>query len=772
MNCYELDVTKVAEAYKELTIKGLPMVIFFKNGQKIDELVGMLNPKSVDALLQTHLPNQAIESGVEAIDLLGGLGGKAVTDQDIKDEDLEPGTCTTCRFQLVAKRLSPYKRESSSRWDRKIGLDKLAANAENCEYCRFLLQTCKRDTVLFKHVEGMGGEIGIKVKRDETGLPRLDLDGPFREAHAVIQGPFKPMMKTELFNSRILQLDPEQKGDFAHFSGKAVGKHVDFGRCREWLTKCTEHHEKTCMEEKMDPTKFGMRLIDVKTGCVVDALRNAKYVALSYVWGDKEVAKQLLLSNNTYKQLTTPGRLLDSHPDIPKAIRDAMAITSMLGFNYLWVDALCIRQDDKADQGRQIGKMDQVYSCAALTIVSTEPHANCEIPGLGENTRTPNQVVCKVGKINLINSLPTLSRAFSASVWDTRGWTLQEKVMSKRLLIFTKSQVYWLCNATVYAEDTNLKFSVETRSLKDIVGSYEGRSHEAESSERIYKPPFNDSVPEDIYQSLLKLYMMRDLTHHSDAINAFTAVLNVLAPKIGSQHWGLPTLRFCWAMLWRLDRHFPGHRREDFPSWSWAGWRSGKDVRMREVTFGTSTKILWWKMDGAGALEPINPPEEEVTHSGYTHEFFGVDPTLPPPQLDEIHSKLSEDSKEWPKNLNKAHVLRFWTSLASVTIGRTPERAHGKDCSGYPIYVQGQRASVSTIVLDNAWREKQLGDQFDVIFLARTGEDTKLKYDIRLETMLIEWKQGIAYRVQQPMYHLRLAHWESAKPQFKLITLA
>jgi hypothetical protein len=175
-------------------------------------------------LLQTHLPNQAVNKDVEAIDLLSGLEGKAVADQDTKDEDLELGTCTTCRFQLVAKRLSPHERESSSGWDGKIGLDKLAANAKNCEYCRFLLQTCERDTVFFKHVKEMGGEVGIKMKRDGTGLPRLDLDGPFREAHAVVKGPFKPMIKTKLFNSRILQLDTRREGDCAHFSGRVVGE--------------------------------------------------------------------------------------------------------------------------------------------------------------------------------------------------------------------------------------------------------------------------------------------------------------------------------------------------------------------------------------------------------------------------------------------------------------------------------------------------------------------------------------------------------------------
>lgn len=748
------------------------MVAFFKNGQKIDELVGMLNPKSVATLLQSHLPKKDIEELVEATDLLDGLSGKTVWDQDIRDEDLEPGTCKTCRFQLLAKRLAPSKGESSATWDRKIGVDKLAANAQSCNYCQFILQACQRDPILFKHVEETKGEVGIKMKRDKTGLGRLDLDGPFREVHAVIKGPFKPMVRSKLFNSRILQLDTKKEGQFAHFSGRVVEKQVDFSRCQEWLTKCVEHHGKTCTKDSMNPTDFGMRLVDVKRRCVVGASKGNRYIALSYVWGPKEVAKQLMLLDNTYDRLTTPGGLSDSHQDIPKTIRDALEITSTLGFDYLWIDALCIRQDDKADQDLQIEKMDQVYSGAVLTLVSTEPHANCEIPGLREDTRTPNQAVCKVGKIELVNSLPTLSQTLSASVWDTRGWTLQEKVLSKRLLVFTKSQMYWLCNATVYAEDTNLELAADSRSLKDILGSYEGRMHQAEVSERIYRPSFNKSVPEDEYQSLLKLYMMRDLTNQSDAINGFTAVLNVLAPKIGTHHYGLPTLRFSWAMLWRFNRHFPERRRGEFPSWSWAGWRGGEGVTMKEVTFTTSSKILWWKLDAKGTLCLINPSEGDMIDSGYTHEFFGADPASPLPRLDEIHSKLNDDRKSWPEALNEGHILRFWTSLAAITIGRTPEHAHGEDCSGYPIYVPGQKASVSTIVLDTKWRENQHGDQFDFIFLTRTGEDSKFKYDIRLETMLVEWKDGVAYRVQQPMYHLRLAHWEAAKPTFKLIDLA
>jgi hypothetical protein len=767
VNFYGLDVTEVKVAKQELQIKGLPMILFFKNGDKVDEIIGMSNPKAIDALLQTCLLSKDAKGSVEAVDLLGG-----VADLDIEDEDLEPGTCTTCRFQLLTKPFSSDERESLSTRDWRVRLDRLDGNAKSCEYCLFLLRTCERDPVRINGLKANGGKVWIQTLPDSQGFLRLELSGPSGKTYAVTQGPFKPMVKTKRFNSRILRMTSQQ-GDSAHFSGRFVKELIDFERCRDWLKRCKDHHSKTCLEETMDPKVFGMRLIDVKTRSIVPAQKGAQYVALSYVWGHREVAKPLMLSKNTRDRLTGPGGLSDSHFYIPKVVHDAMVITSELGFDFLWIDALCIVQDDDEDIGRQIGKMDQVYSCASLTIVSTEPHANCDIPGVRENTRTPDQTVCKIGHLELINTLPTLSQAFESSEWDTRGWTLQEKALSKRLLIFTKSQVYWLCNSTVYAEDTNLELSADTRSLKEIAKEYEGRGWEAESTERIDKSLFNDNSAFDNYQALLKLYMVRGLTKHSDAINAFTAVLNVVAPKLGRHHWGLPTGRFHWALSWKASRHFPSLRENGFPSWSWAGWRGRRDVKVHDAfNFGTSSKILWWKMSGKEILEPINSQEEDEPDLGYTHGFFGVDSTSPLPRSDEAHSKLTEDEKQWLEKLDKTHILRFWTSVASITIGRTPGEKHGRDCSGFPMYVPGQEASISTIILNNAWRAKQSRDQFDFIFLSRTCEDSKSKYDTRLETLLVEGEKGIVYRVQMPRYHIRLSQWESAKPEFRLITLA
>ena len=736
------------DAYKELGIQGLPTVMLFKNGEKTGEVIGCVDPKRIQVVLARSMPGLKIPETATTTTTTTTTAASP-----IKIEE-NPGGCRVCQLERIVKLLHSHPSDGIAHERHEISIHKLAANTEHCNYCRFLMQTCQKDPSLLEHVKAVGGEVTISTKRDK-GLARLDLDGTRKDG----------IRNTARFKSRILQRTrlSEAQDDSTHFSGRFVEKELEFGLCRWWLVNCRKYHGKTCRREVANLSEIGLRLIDINTHRIVDAPADAKYAALSYVWGD---AKQLKLNHVNFERLTRVGGLSDDHSDIPKTIRDAITVASKLKFNYLWVDALCIKQDDDADKLRQIAQMDKVYNCAALTIVSTGPNADTEIPGLRSPSRTPNQVICKIGDVQLINSLPTLSQALSISRWDHRGWTLQEKALSKRLLIFTESQVFWHCNSAIYAEDTNLELSSkDPRSLNQVVEHYEEYSTDLK---RIYKPSPTDSA-EDQYVSLLRSYMTRDLTDQGDAVNAFTGVLNALQSELGSHRWGLPTHKFDGAMLWQLDGHFPERRREKFPSWSWAGWTGGADVQMNASGLDTVSRILWWKIDDTGVWVKLNPDRTIEPESGYTNEFFGVDSPLPPPNPDDIPINYSE---EIPKHIPGSHLLRFWTSLARLVIGRKPVRSRGGNCSEYPVYVVGQEHSVSTVVLDDSWLKDRKDDEVDVIFLSRAGEGYKFKYDIKVWTMIIEWKDKVAYRVQQVVFPIRLIHWEAAKPQFKLVTLA
>lgn len=91
--------------------------------------------------------------------------------------------------------------------------------------------------------------------------------------------------------------------------------------------------------------------------------RNIPYIALSYCWGGDQ---ELKLTSNTFKLLRTGfGSGL-----LPKTIRDAVSIAKWFEIKYLWVDALCIIQDDATDWAQEAKTMDQVYRGAFWTIAA------------------------------------------------------------------------------------------------------------------------------------------------------------------------------------------------------------------------------------------------------------------------------------------------------------------------------------------------------------------------------------------------------------------
>lgn len=96
------------------------------------------------------------------------------------------------------------------------------------------------------------------------------------------------------------------------------------------------------------------------------------YLALSYCWGGAQ-------KYTTTKQRITSG---DSHLDwsqIPHTIQDALIVTASLGYKYVWVDSLCIVQDDDIyKKAKQIGMMSNIYTNATVTILASKAKSSDE----------------------------------------------------------------------------------------------------------------------------------------------------------------------------------------------------------------------------------------------------------------------------------------------------------------------------------------------------------------------------------------------------------
>ena len=156
----------------------------------------------------------------------------------------------------------------------------------------------------------------------------------------------------------LLASDDPPKSDY--LCGNIVEQGFDPKLPQWWLKKCEEEHGTPCAASQSS-LNFGLKVIDVEMGCIVNAPSNCNYAALSYVWGN---VKQLLLGKDTRTRLMSPGSIGNgdkkyksaSGPQPPLTIRDSILLCRRLNIRYLWVDALCIQQDSE-DRVIQIQNM-------------------------------------------------------------------------------------------------------------------------------------------------------------------------------------------------------------------------------------------------------------------------------------------------------------------------------------------------------------------------------------------------------------------------------
>jgi hypothetical protein len=135
--------------------------------------------------------------------------------------------------------------------------------------------------------------------------------------------------------------------------------------------------------------------MDLQKQCVVEIPIDQKYVALSYVWGSVQTV-HLLKANMS--RLMSEGSLDHYKSLLPQTIQDAMQLVELMKQRYLWVDSLCLIQDDPEDIGLGTQVMDIIYELSDLTIIAAGGvDASAGLVGLHESSRTPTHVVREIG---------------------------------------------------------------------------------------------------------------------------------------------------------------------------------------------------------------------------------------------------------------------------------------------------------------------------------------------------------------------------------------
>ncbi|KAK8085533.1 HET-domain-containing protein [Apiospora hydei] len=309
-----------------------------------------------------------------------------------------------------------------------------------------------------------------------------------------------------------------------------------------------------------------------------------QYCALSYCWGQDQEHKTLTSRYEQYKKGLPYSKL-------PRTITDAFHVAQSMGIRHIWVDSLCIVQDSQEDKEREMAHMMSIYQNAHFTISAAS--ASDVTQGFLRSPSEPGATGLAYHPLRVSENQTGLVIVSQPEVKDLtepinkRGWTLQESILTPRLLIFTGLTTVWSCrtgfqpnNLTTSGEDL---FYDESQYFGDCELWHENLGYFTSPLSRSDgHSDLTASIEGGILQGsqllllwkyLVLNYTRRSLSDSRDRLSALSAITRALAPHFQCKYYaGLWERFLVQGLTWSIEGIEKGPRFKSAagPSWSWA----------------------------------------------------------------------------------------------------------------------------------------------------------------------------------------------------------
>jgi hypothetical protein len=261
---------------------------------------------------------------------------------------------------------------------------------------------------------------------------------------------------------------------------------------------------------------------------------------------------------------------------LPQTLKDAIEIAKNLEISYIWIDSLCIIQDDEQDKSKELRSMGDIYKNATLTIVAASAwNAN-------QGFLQPRKPLVNLVDLPLLNldgrsSIVSLTPEhpyptniyFRENPIENRAWTFQERLLSPRMLIYSNTNLRWLCRSKSAYDGGNERLL----SSHDVHWGYPFSSSENWSSN---------------WRHVVGEYSRRKMAIEGDKFPAISAIAREHASCSHDEYIaGLWRSTLAHDLLWIVAGWKETFRRSrDYraPSWSWAAvegpvsWTYGPNV--------------------------------------------------------------------------------------------------------------------------------------------------------------------------------------------------
>ncbi|KAF5004056.1 hypothetical protein FDECE_9431 [Fusarium decemcellulare] len=335
---------------------------------------------------------------------------------------------------------------------------------------------------------------------------------------------------------------------------------------KSWFQECSSHPDHTaCRPAPFVPRRLISVGLDGNPIRIIEQhahLDKTEYATLSYCWGG---SLQLRTTKETLAQFSEeiPWDLL------PRTFADAISMAQKLEIPYIWIDALCIVQDDERDWQQQAAQMGDIFSGSQLTITASQsinssqgcfgPDANGHQDGdllscvHEDHPNDPGLLVRYY--INDIRS-----HALKYNIISERGWTLQEQLLSPRVVSCMQAEVHWQCRGH-YKTEGGLSF--EPKEMLQVESYVRTPS---------LHPSLlgNDLWCRATWRLIAENYSRRKFTYERDRVPAIAGITGYFASLMGDTPMlGLWKRSIAIDLAWVALEPAESSAVPELPSWSW-----------------------------------------------------------------------------------------------------------------------------------------------------------------------------------------------------------
>jgi len=413
---------------------------------------------------------------------------------------------------------------------------------------------------------------------------------------------------------------------------------VVFDTAKAWIRTCRRSHKRCQIGDETGLSPLPTRVIDVGTSDAPtvrlhvtgsgELAERGEYACLSYCWGGDQF-KTLLGNLEALKKEIPIARL-------SLTVADAVEVIRRLGLRYLWVDALCIVQDSSEDKAREIVKMGAIYKNSTVTIAAATASAASQgflrrpLPALRSaavRVRLPNDEIGIV-RLTLTDFYKTgRSRPLLDHPLDSRGWCLQEYLLSPRMLVFSKFSVERICQVDEVAAGDGPFGHGQIRGPKFRLPTaiFGGNTIRDQLIQVVSRDP-KFLVPVErirIWNKIVSDFSGRGLTDPRDRLPALAGIVGELQRVWKDEYiFGMWKGLLPWMLAWVSEEPPKGPQSQRLslaPTWSWASINSPVCFHHShtEPIFARNTLIdITWETGAENHMAASSPPFPRLAVNG------------------------------------------------------------------------------------------------------------------------------------------------------------